>query len=178
MPNATPPLITIVGRKNAGKTTWVVRLARELGRRGHRVMTIKHGSHTFNLDPANTDTYRHYHEGEAERVAMIAPDRFALVSRTDGSRLSAESIAAEYMADADVVVCEGFKASTLPRIEVHRLATGEPPLYLADAERAPYYRALVTDQPNVIAPIPVISLEAPDALERLVTLVEHEIMGR
>ena len=37
--------------------------------RSHRVMTIKHGAHTFNIDPATTDTYRHYHEGQAERVA-------------------------------------------------------------------------------------------------------------
>ena len=45
-----PPLITVVGRKNSGKTTLVVQLAAELRRRGLRVMTIKHGSHNFNID--------------------------------------------------------------------------------------------------------------------------------
>jgi molybdopterin-guanine dinucleotide biosynthesis protein B len=58
-PNVTPPMISIVGRKHSGKTTLVVKLVGELVRRGHRVTTIKHGSHTFNLDPATTDTYRH-----------------------------------------------------------------------------------------------------------------------
>ena len=79
----TPPMVAIVGRKHHGKTTLTVRLAAELRRRGLRVMTIKHGSHTFNLDPENTDTYRHYHEGQAEKVAMVSPDKFALVERWD-----------------------------------------------------------------------------------------------
>src|SRR5215218_5091206 len=98
-----PPMVAVIGRKHSGKTTLAVRLAAELGRRGRRVMTIKHGSHTFNIDPSTTDTYRHYHEGMAERVAMAAPDKFALVMRWS-EELSAEAIAERYMADADVVV--------------------------------------------------------------------------
>src|SRR5919202_3723437 len=90
-PNALPrpPMVAVIGKKNSGKTTTTVRLAAELGRRGHRVMTIKHGSHTFNIDPSTTDTYRHYHEGNVERVAMVAPDKFALVARW-GEELSPE----------------------------------------------------------------------------------------
>ena len=75
---ARPPMVAVIGKKHSGKTTLTVRLCAELHRRGHRVMTIKHGSHTFNIDPATTDTYRHYHDGHAERVAMAAPDKFAL----------------------------------------------------------------------------------------------------
>ncbi|MEP7343764.1 MAG: molybdopterin-guanine dinucleotide biosynthesis protein B [Gemmatimonadaceae bacterium] len=179
MPNASrrPPLFTIVGRKNAGKTTLVVRLAAALRRRGHRVMTIKHGTHTFNIDPSTTDTYRHYHEGEAERVAMVAPDKFALVMRLGGA-MSAEDIAERFMSDADIVICEGFKASTLPRIEIHRRSVHAEPLYLADSERAPYYRAIVTDDVSLVASIPVIALDAIDCIDRVMALVEREIMGR
>jgi molybdopterin-guanine dinucleotide biosynthesis protein B len=60
-------MVAIIGRKHHGKTTLTVRLAAEFHRRGYRVMTIKHGSHTFDIDPETTDTYRHYHEGHAER---------------------------------------------------------------------------------------------------------------
>jgi molybdopterin-guanine dinucleotide biosynthesis protein B len=119
-------MVAIIGRKNSGKTTLVVRLAAELHRRGHRVMTIKHGAHTFNIDPASTDTYRHYHEGHAERVAMAAPDKFALVMRW-GDELSAEEIATRFMSDADIVLCEGFKRSMLPKIEIHRRAAHASP---------------------------------------------------
>ncbi len=105
-----PPMVAVIGKKHSGKTTLTVRLCAELHRRGHRVMTIKHGSHTFNIDPATTDTYRHYHEGNAERVAMAAPDKFALIVRWS-DELGPEEIAARHMSDADIVVCEGFKRS-------------------------------------------------------------------
>src|SRR5215211_7142527 len=116
-----PPMVAVIGKKNSGKTTLTVRLCAELHRRGHRVMTIKHGSHTFNIDPSTTDTFRHYHEGNAERVAMVAPDKFALIVRW-GDELTPEEVADRYMSDADVVLCEGFKRSGLPKIEIHRQA--------------------------------------------------------
>lgn len=179
MPNASrrPPLLTIVGRKNAGKTTLVVRVASALRRRGHRVMTIKHGTHTFNIDPATTDTYRHFHEGEADRVAMVSPDKFALVMRLEGA-MAAEEIAERFMSDADIVLCEGFKASTLPRIEVHRASVHPAPLYLADTARWSYYRAIVSDDASLAVPIPVVPLDAADCIDRIVTLVERDIMAR
>jgi molybdopterin-guanine dinucleotide biosynthesis adapter protein len=108
---ARPPMVAVIGKKHSGKTTLTVRLCAELHRRGHRVMTIKHGSHTFNIDPSTTDTYRHYHEGRAERVAMSAPDKFALIVRW-GAEEGPESIAARHMSDADIVVCEGFNRAS------------------------------------------------------------------
>lgn len=173
-----PPMVSVIGRKNSGKTTFVVRLSAELRRRGHRVMIIKHGTHTFNIDPAGTDTYRHYHEGGAERVAMVAPDKFALVARWNEEQ-SAESIAERYMADADVVLCEGFKASTLPRIEIHRRAVSDQPLFDRDAAAAALYLAVVTDAPALDLPPAVsrIALDAANCVHDVASLVEREVMG-
>ena len=169
-------MVAVIGRKNSGKTTLTVRLTAELGRRGHRVMTIKHGSHTFNIDPSTTDTYRHFHEGDAERVAMAAPDKFALVARW-AEEMGPEEIAERHMADADVVVCEGFKASRLPKIEVYRQAAHPAPLYDAQAPAAAHYVAIVTDRDDYSAPVPVLRLNAPDWIDSLATLVERRIMG-
>ena len=172
-----PPMVAIIGRKNSGKTTLLVRLAAELHGRGHRVMTIKHGAHTFNLDPATTDTYRHFHEGQAERVAMVAPDKFALVMRWS-DEMTPDEVATKYMPDADVVLCEGFKSSSLPKIEVHRLAVGARPLWVADSEQAVYYTAIVSDDPAFTAPVPVIRLDTDGWLPELASLVESSIMSR
>jgi molybdopterin-guanine dinucleotide biosynthesis protein MobB len=169
-------MVAIIGRKNSGKTTLVVRLAAELHRRGHRVMTIKHGAHTFNLDPAATDTYRHYHEGHAERVAMAAPDKFAVVMRWAGE-LSPEEIAERYMSDADVVVCEGFKASALPKVEIHRREANPEPLWGTDMVDASTYRAIITSDDTLTATVPVIRLDRDDWLSELASLVEREIMS-
>ena len=140
-----PPMLAVVGRKHSGKTTLLVRLSAELARRGHRVMTIKHGHHTFDIDPATTDTYRHYHEGGAERVVMAAPDKLALVMRWE-EELSPEAIAERYLSDADAVLCEGFKRAALPKIEVFREAAHAAPLFEPAAPSAAEYLAIVTDR--------------------------------
>jgi molybdopterin-guanine dinucleotide biosynthesis protein MobB len=66
-------MVAVIGKKHSGKTTSPFGSAPSSIAAVIAVMTIKHGSHTFNIDPATTDTYRHYHEGIAERVAMAAP---------------------------------------------------------------------------------------------------------
>ena len=57
---AGPPLrIHVVGRRNHGKTTLLVELVEELCRRGLRVGTLKHSSHTHELDTPGKDSHRH-----------------------------------------------------------------------------------------------------------------------
>jgi molybdopterin-guanine dinucleotide biosynthesis protein B len=176
-PNGTPPMVSIVGRKHSGKTTLVVRLVAELVRRGHRVTTIKHGSHTFNLDPAATDTYRHYHEGNAEKVAMIAPDKFALVERWS-DELGPEVVAARHMADAALVVCEGFTRSALPKIEIFRREAHQKPIWDPESEAASTWRAVVTDADDFRAPLPIFQLSNPRWLDELAAFVERDLMTR
>lgn len=168
-------MVAIIGRKHHGKTTLTVRLSAELHRRGLRVMTIKHGSHTFNLDPENTDTYRHYHEGMADMVAMASPDKFALVERWS-EELSPEEIAERYMGGADVVVCEGFKRSALPKIEIFRSEAGAEPLYDPASSAAAHYLAIVTDVAELPGGVPLISLSNPAWLDSVADLVERRIL--
>ena len=176
-PNATPPMASIVGRKHSGKTTLVVRLVGELVRRGHRVTTIKHGSHTFNLDPAATDTYRHYHEGNAEKVAMISPDKFALVERWS-EEIGPEEVAARHMTDADLVVCEGFTRLALPKIEIFRREAHATPLWDAESALASTWRAVVTDADDFRAPLPIFRLSNARWLDELAAFVERDLMTR
>ena len=180
-------MLAVVGRKNSGKTTLVVRLAAELGRRGHRVMTIKHGHHTFNIDPSTTDTYRHYHEGNAERVAMVAPDKFALIMRWE-EKLSPEEIAERYMGDADVVLCEGFRDSALPRVEVFREAVHTAPYYEPASDDARHYLAVITDRvvdagaaapgDGALAGVRLLSFADAAWLGDLAAIIEREVMAR
>lgn len=177
MSAALPPMLAVVGRKHAGKTTLVVQLCAELTRRGHRVMTLKHGSHTFSLDPQGTDTYRHYHEGNAERVAMISPDKFALVAR-HAEEPTPEAIVARHLSDADLVLCEGFKASRIPKVEIHRREAYERPLWPADLAYPDTVQAMVSDDAPRGFPGRVFALGDAAWLDALATWVEREVMGR
>ena len=170
-----PPIVTIIGTKKQGKTTLTVKLAAEMHRRGHRVMTMKHGSHTFNIDPSTTDTYKHYHDGMAERVAMVSPDKFALVERWTEEK-TPEEIAEQYLSDADIVIGEGFKMAALPKIEIWRRETGKSILYEKGTEMSAHYIAIATDDPEVQAEVPLVLFSDPDWLIRLADLVEEKVM--
>jgi molybdopterin-guanine dinucleotide biosynthesis protein MobB len=170
-----PPIVTIIGTKKQGKTTLAVKLAAEMVRRGHRVMTMKHGSHTFNIDPSTTDTYRHYHEGQAERVAMVSPDKFALIERWTEEK-TPEQIAEQYLSEADIVIGEGFKAAALPKIEIFRRETGKTQLYEAGSAMAAHYIAIATDDAALEAHVPVVLFSNPEWLTTLADLVEEQVM--
>jgi molybdopterin-guanine dinucleotide biosynthesis protein MobB len=168
-----PRLISVVGKKNAGKTTLVVALVRELVRRGHRVMTIKHGAHPVEIDEKGRDTWRHMHEGGAERVLMESPGGRVLIARTDAEAPPRE-LARRFLGDAEYVVVEGFKRSDIPKVEVYRRAAHALPLYAPDAPEASHYVAIVTDASDYRAPIPVLRFSDTNWLYRLVDLVLQE----
>ena len=123
---AGPRLISIIGRKNAGKTTLTVALVAEFIRRGKRVMTVKHGHHSANLDTEGTDSWRHFHEGKAERVLLAGPDGRVLFDRVP-DLYDPVALARQYFADADIVLVEGFKRAPVPKIEVWRREVSPTP---------------------------------------------------
>jgi len=151
---AATRIISIVGKKEAGKTTLVVALSAELTRRKFRVMTLKHGTHAADLDQRGKDTWRHWHEGKAERVLLEAPGQRVLFERTTRE---SEPIALtrRYLDGAEIVLVEGFTSSSLPKIEVYRLVCGRDPLYAPDREGADQWVAMLTDNPDFRAPFPV-----------------------
>ena len=167
---AGPRLISVVGKKNAGKTSLVVVLTKELVRRGHRVMTIKHGSHPFEIDQQGRDTWRHMHEGGAERVVMETPDLRVLLA-TPKEPLGPRELAEKFLSDAELVIVEGFKASDLPKIEVFRQAVHPAPLYDPASPEAPSWLAIMTDARDYRASIPVLRFSDTAWLYRLTDIV-------
>ena len=151
---AATRMTSIIGLKNAGKTTFLVALAAELVRRKFRVMTIKHGTHAADMDQKGKDTWRHWHEGKAERVLMEGPGRRVVFERTQAES-DPITLAREYLVGADIVLVEGFKRAPLPKIEVYRLAAGPEPLFDAAVHDPADWVAMVTDNSKYHADFPV-----------------------
>lgn len=143
-------IFSIVGLKNTGKTSLLVAMAREFRRQGRRVMSIKHASHPANADQQGTDTWRHFHEGDAERVLIASPDLRVVFDRTPDV-VGPEELARQYFAGADIVLVEGFKQSALPRVEVYRTECGPAPIYDPSAPNAGLWTAILTDDRNLQA---------------------------
>jgi molybdopterin-guanine dinucleotide biosynthesis protein MobB len=155
-----PPAVCIVGKKNSGKTTLVVALLAELRRRGVRVASIKHGHHAFETDQPGRDSWRHFHEGQAEATIMAGAGKIALVMRMDGDPDPATLVRELYAGRGyHLVLIEGYKHGPFPRIEVFRRAVHDRTLYeeSADPDR---YLAIVTDDPALPVDLPVIVMDA------------------
>jgi molybdopterin-guanine dinucleotide biosynthesis protein MobB len=151
---AATRMISIIGLRNAGKTTFLVALAAELVRRKFRVMTIKHGSHAVEMDQKGKDTWRHWHEGKVERVLMEGPGQRVLFERTQAES-DPITLAQRYLTDADIVLVEGFKDAPLPKIEVYRAVAGPKPLFDPTLHDPADWVAMVTDDHSLRAPFPV-----------------------
>ena len=151
---AATRMISIIGLKNAGKTTLLVALASELVRRKMRVMTLKHGSHPADMDQKGKDTWRHWHEGKAERVLMEAPGQRVLFERT-GEESDPITLTRRYLREADIVLVEGFKRAPLPKIEVYRKVAGPKPVFDPEVHDPEDWVALITDDPDFRASFPV-----------------------
>jgi len=151
---AATRMISVIGLKNAGKTTFLVALAAELVRRTFRVMTIKHGSHPAEMDQKGKDTWRHWHEGRAERVLMEAPGQRVLFERTPAES-DPITLTRRYLSDADIVLVEGFKRAPLPKIEVYRTVAGPKPIFDPAVHDPADWVAMVADDRDVRAPFPV-----------------------
>ena len=119
------PVISIVGRSNCGKTTYLEKVIRELKIRGYRVATIKHDVHGFEMDKPGKDTWRHAQAG-ADVVCISSPDKMAMIKKVDEELLLDEVIA--YIKDVDIIFTEGYKRERKLKIEIYRQAVCDSPL--------------------------------------------------
>ncbi|RUT35901.1 molybdopterin-guanine dinucleotide biosynthesis protein B [Paenibacillus zeisoli] len=109
------PVYQIVGYKNTGKTQLVSSLVAHFTTEGLRVAVIKHDMHGFEMDKEGTDTYQHREAGAAA-VAITSPTRTAILE-DKGTKLPDLVVR---FADYDLVLVEGFKQETYPKLVILR----------------------------------------------------------
>lgn len=159
------PVVSVVGRSNVGKTTFLVKLVQELKRRGYRVGTIKHDRGGFEIDQPGKDTWRLAQAG-SDVVVISSPEKMALI-RQVATELSLDEIVAS-LPSLDVVITEGFKAAKKPKIEVVRHAVAQELIFGSDE-----LLAIVSDQSFDVG-VPQFGLDdvsaVADLLERTYAL--------
>ncbi|MEK7353838.1 MAG: molybdopterin-guanine dinucleotide biosynthesis protein B, partial [Chloroflexota bacterium] len=116
------PFVSIVGKSDVGKTTFLEKLIRELKGRGYRVAVIKHDCHGFDIDHPGKDTWRMAEAG-SDVVVISSPNKMAMIKRTD-HELSLDELEARIMGGVDIILTEGYKHGDKPKIEISRKAVG------------------------------------------------------
>jgi len=171
-----PPAFSIVGNKNSGKTTLTVAVIAELARRGRRVMSVKHGHH-FRVDTPGTDSWRHRHEGGAERVLLAGPDEFAVMGGWEtGSEPPLDLLLSRHLAEAEIVVVEGYRHEELPKVEIFRSEAQPEPALGPEAAREWGILAVVTDRDDLQWSAPVLDPDAADTAARVVDAAERALL--
>jgi molybdopterin-guanine dinucleotide biosynthesis protein B len=156
-------VIGIAGWSGAGKTTLLAKLIPRLTARGVQVSTIKHAHHGFDVDQPGKDSHTHRMAGATE-VLVSSATRWALVHELRGvAELSLAQLLAK-LAPVDLVIVEGFKHGSHPKLEVYRAGVGKPLLHPDD----PHIVAVASDAPVRAARVPVIALDDIEAVADLV----------
>lgn len=140
-PKEMIPEITFIGWHNAGKTTVLCAVVKELCRRGLRVAVMKHTKHTeLDTDSSGTDSWRLLEAG-AEKVVVVTPEGPISLK---GNGLASAGVEGMTRQDRfDMVLGEGFKHEpAIPKIEVARRGVSDEGLL---KDLVPGVIAMVTD---------------------------------
>lgn len=156
-------MVCIVGRSDSGKTTLIEKLIPELSRLGFRVGTVKHGPHGSEIDRPGKDSWRHLQAGAVSTI-LSSPTHIGLVKKVTHDYTLDELL--PLFSDADIILAEGYKKESKPKIEVFRSGLKEGPLDHEDNNLIAY----VSDS-KIENKIPVFKTEDVTGLARF--LISH-----
>lgn len=161
------PVLAFVAYSGTGKTSLLRRLIPRLRAAGLRLGAVKHAHHGFDIDLPGKDSYELRQAG-AEQVLVASASRWAWIREQPEARGDPplQELLHRLQPEAlDLVLVEGFKHESLPKIELHRPSTGQPPLFPGDPEII----AVASDGP--LSPTPNIAqldLNDPEAITAFV----------
>ncbi|WP_112311187.1 molybdopterin-guanine dinucleotide biosynthesis protein B [Pseudogemmobacter bohemicus] len=149
----------VIGWQNSGKTTLMERLVREITGRGLSVSTVKHVHHHVDLDQPGKDTWRHREAGAAE-VVLASSKRFAILREHRGPEPDLTAVLAR-LAPVDLVLVEGYKRDSHPKIEVWREGIADRPMIQPGD---PLVRAVASDAALPGLSVPLLDLNDASAV--------------
>lgn len=106
-------IVSVVGKKNTGKTTLTTKIIAELTKRGYNVASVKHSHHLIEMDKENTDTWKHKKAGSNLVVGVGSTTFFNAKKEQDLNRIL---YLIKHFDDFDFVIVEGYKKYNYPKI--------------------------------------------------------------
>ena len=156
-------VIGLAGWSGSGKTTLLAKVLPVLIARGRTVSTLKHAHHEFDIDKPGKDSHTHRLAG-AREVLISSARRWALMHELRGEPELGLHELLTHLSPVDLVIVEGYKTQSHPKLEVHRAAVGKPLLYPND----PNIVAIASDTRPPNLALPFADLNDVEAIADLV----------
>lgn len=136
------PVLGFAAFSGTGKTTLLTQLIPALNLRGLRVGLIKHSHHDFEIDQPGKDSFRLRAAG-ASPVLLVSKYRRAIITEfsTHAEPTLPEQLKCLEQEELDLILVEGFRDESFPKIELHRSTLDNPLLYPND----PHIIAIASD---------------------------------
>ena len=128
-------VISFTGYSGSGKTTFILKLIRELKSRGLKLAVIKHDAHEFDIDKEGKDSWEYFANG-ADVVSVFSKTKAALYG-LDSAMFpehyrelpDTENVTDDLLdflpEGLDLGIIEGCRESRIPKIGFSRKATGK-----------------------------------------------------
>jgi molybdopterin-guanine dinucleotide biosynthesis protein B len=131
--SSLPPVLGFAAFSGVGKTTLLLKLLPLLCERGLCVGMIKHAHHNFDIDKPGKDSFELRKAG-AQQMLVTSSQRWALMVERECEQEPKldEHIAHLDHSTLDIILVEGFKHGSFPKIELHRPSLSRPLLFPDD----------------------------------------------
>ena len=156
------PVLGFAAFSGTGKTTLLKQVIPLLKASGICLGVIKHAHHDFDIDHPGKDSYELRKAG-AEQMLIASSKRWALMVETAGQAEADLNTLIDKLdpSQLDLILVEGFKHVTYPKIELHRHAMNKPFLYPDDSS----IMAIALDEPGAANhPLPVLDINHPEQI--------------
>ncbi|HEY9148732.1 MAG TPA: molybdopterin-guanine dinucleotide biosynthesis protein B [Gammaproteobacteria bacterium] len=160
------PVLGFVAHSGTGKTTLLEKLIPLLQQRGIRVALLKHAHHDFDIDQPGKDSYRLRQAG-AGQVMIASRKRWALINENPLQQDEPQLHQLLQQFDPqriELLLVEGFKHESYPKIELQRQELAKPSLHPDD----PDIIAVAANRPCSDCALPQLDIDRPETIAEFI----------
>lgn len=153
---AIPPVLSVVGFSDSGKTTYLEKLIPALKKRNIKIAVIKHDAHSFDIDIPGKDSWRLKQAG-ADITMISSPLQIATMEKVEKEE-DLLQLASRLKGKVDLVLTEGYKRDKALKIEIRRAAKSREP-FCKDEELIAIASDYSAEKETVIPQMPLDDAE-------------------